>query len=207
MGYLISHDLTVKINSAYNILYIVHTIRYCVSNIVFWTFRDFFDSQYLSKSDFFNPSSAASLHMIIGRSCLWSPMSTTCSALLAIIGTIHWGSGHMPDSSIIICKKVKIPMKYHSQHTNLPRNQKEERRGITFRKHAYSNILKISPPKTESFQTRFWFFFHISAQNIDCGYSLEPHRRGGSNEYPKSMILSKNKKNNVYLFKPQFYYI
>ena len=25
--------------------------------------------------------------------------------------------------------------------------------------------------------------FHISAQNIDCGYSLEPPRRGGSNEY------------------------
>ena len=23
----------------------------------------------------------------------------------------------------------------------------------------------------------------ISAQNIDCGYSLEPPRRGGSNEY------------------------
>ena len=28
------------------------------------------------------------------------------------------------------------------------------------------------------------FFFYISAQNIDCGYSLEPPRRGGSNEYP-----------------------
>ena len=26
-------------------------------------------------------------------------------------------------------------------------------------------------------------FFHISAQYIDCGYSLEPPRRGGSNEY------------------------
>ena len=26
--------------------------------------------------------------------------------------------------------------------------------------------------------------FLISAQNIDCGYSLEPPRRGGSNEYP-----------------------
>ena len=25
--------------------------------------------------------------------------------------------------------------------------------------------------------------FHISSQNIDCGYSLEPPRRGGSNEY------------------------
>ena len=24
--------------------------------------------------------------------------------------------------------------------------------------------------------------FHISAQNIDCEYSLEPPRRGGSNE-------------------------
>ena len=49
--------------------------------------------------------------------------------------------------------------------------------------------------------------FHISAQNIDCGYSLELPRRGGSNEYPQSMFLSRNKKNNVYPCKPQFYYI
>ena len=26
--------------------------------------------------------------------------------------------------------------------------------------------------------------FHVSAQNIDCEYLLEPPRRGGSNEYP-----------------------
>ena len=39
--------------------------------------------------------------------------------------------------------------------------------------------------------------FHISAQNIDCVYSLEPPWRGGSNEYPHSMFLSSNKKNNV----------
>ena len=26
--------------------------------------------------------------------------------------------------------------------------------------------------------------FHISAQNIDYGYLLEPPHRGGSNEYP-----------------------
>ena len=32
-------------------------------------------------------------------------------------------------------------------------------------------------------------------------------RRCGSNEYPQSMILSRNKKNNVYSCKPQFYYI
>ena len=49
--------------------------------------------------------------------------------------------------------------------------------------------------------------FHISAQNMDCGYSLEPPRRGGSNEYPQSMVLSRNKKNNVYPCQPQFYYI
>ena len=45
-------------------------------------------------------------------------------------------------------------------------------------KHAYSNLLKISPPKTESFQIKI-VIFYISAQNIDYGYSLEPPRRGG----------------------------
>ena len=48
--------------------------------------------------------------------------------------------------------------------------------------------------------------FHISAQNIDCWYSLEPPRRGGSNEYSQSTSLSRNKKNSVYPCKPQFYY-
>ena len=48
---------------------------------------------------------------------------------------------------------------------------------------------------------------HISAQNIDCGYSLEPPQRGSSNEYPQSMFLSRNKKNNVFSCKPQFYNI
>ena len=75
------------------------------------------------------------------------------------------------------------------------------------RKHAYSNILKILPPKNENFQIKNPDIFVISAQNIDCGYSLEPPRRGGSNEYPQSMFLSRNKKNNVYPCKPQFYYI
>ena len=54
---------------------------------------------------------------------------------------------------------------------------------------------------TENFTTNKWKksdkksdIFHISAQNIDCGYSLEPHYRGGSNEYPQSMVLSRNEK-------------
>ena len=30
--------------------------------------------------------------------------------------------------------------------------------------------------------------FLIFAQNIDCGYTLEPPQRGGSNVYPQSMF-------------------
>ena len=33
-----------------------------------------------------------------------------------------------------------------------------------------------------------YLFFLFLLQNIDCGYSLEPPRRGGSNMYPQSMF-------------------
>ena len=67
-------------------------------------------------------------------------------------------------------------------------------RFTSLRKHAYSNILKILTPKNGSFQIKNSDILHISAQNIDSGYPLEPPRRGGSNEYPQSMFLSRNKK-------------
>ena len=66
------------------------------------------------------------------------------------------------------------------------------------RKHAYSNILKISPIKTENFQIKILIFFSSS-------HFCLKHRlwvRGGSNEYPQSMFLSRNMKNNVYPCKP-----
>ena len=66
---------------------------------------------------------------------------------------------------------------------------------------------KFHHQKPENFQIKNFDIFHISAQNIDCGHSLEPPRRCGSNGYPHSMFLSRNKKNNVYPCKPQFYYI
>ena len=69
---------------------------------------------------------------------------------------------------------------------------------MTITKHTYSNIFKISPPKTD--------IFHIYAQNIGCGYSLELPQWDSSNEYPQSMFLSRNKK--IYPpCTPQFYYI
>ena len=62
------------------------------------------------------------------------------------------------------------------------------------RRHTYSNILKILPAKNENFQMKNSDIFHISAQNIDCGYSLEPPRWGGSNEYPQSMFWTEIRK-------------
>ena len=46
--------------------------------------------------------------------------------------------------------------------------------------------------------------FLIFAQNIDCGYTVEPPRQGGSNEYPQSMFWSKNKKNRYTPAYPSF---
>ena len=38
-------------------------------------------------------------------------------------------------------------------------------------------------------------FFLFLLKNIDCGYSLEPPHRGGSNEYPTIFDLSRSMKN------------
>ena len=66
---------------------------------------------------------------------------------------------------------------------------------------------------TENFTTKNWKFsdknsdiFHIPAQNIDRGYSLEQHHRGGSMTSIHNLLLSRNKKNNVYPCKPVLLY-
>ena len=65
----------------------------------------------------------------------------------------------------------------------------------TLRKLAHSIHTDFLALKIENFQLKIFVIFLIFAQNIDCGYTLEPPRRGGSNEYPQSMFWSKNKKN------------
>ena len=55
----------------------------------------------------------------------------------------------------------------------------------------YTEIFKVV--KNENFQPINFDIFLIFAQNIDYGYTLEPPRQGGSNEYPQSMFWSKNK--------------
>ena len=66
----------------------------------------------------------------------------------------------------------------------------------------YTEIFSVV--KNENFQLTKFDIFLIFAQNIDCGYTLEPPRRGGSNEYPQSMFCSKNKKNRYTPAYPSF---
>ena len=58
--------------------------------------------------------------------------------------------------------------------------------------------------KNENFQKKICRIFLIFAQNIDCVYTLEPPRRGGSNEYPQSMFWCKDKKNRYTPAYPSF---
>ena len=48
--------------------------------------------------------------------------------------------------------------------------------------------------KNDNFRMKIFDIFLIFAQNTDRGYTLDPHQRGGSSEYPQSLFLSKNKK-------------
>ena len=107
--------------------------------------------------------------------------------------------------SIHISSLVKIPW-YLLKLLSGNENMGVSRADITAT-HLFKYIENLTTKKKENFQIRKSDIFHISAQNMDCGHSLEPPRRGGSNEYPQSMFLSRNKKNNVYPCKPQFYYI
>ena len=56
-------------------------------------------------------------------------------------------------------------------------------------------LYNFDPLKLHFYMVKLGFagvciIFVISAKNIDCGYSLEPPRRGGFNEYPQSMFCA-----------------
>ena len=58
--------------------------------------------------------------------------------------------------------------------------------------------------KMKNFARKILIFF-LFLLKTDCGYMLEPPRRGGSNEYPQSMFWSKNKKNRYTPAYPSFF--
>ena len=52
-----------------------------------------------------------------------------------------------------------------------------------------------------------YLIFLFLLQNIDCGYTLESPRRGGSSEYLQSVSWSRYKKNKYTPANPSFFYI
>ena len=73
-------------------------------------------------------------------------------------------------------------------------------------------LYKFDPLKPHSYAVKLGFtgvyiIFLISAQNIDCGYPLEPPRRGGSNEYPQSMffLAEIRKISDIFIWKFSFF--
>ena len=62
------------------------------------------------------------------------------------------------------------------------------------RKHTYI-ILTPLKPHFYIVKLGYTLLFLFLLENIDCGYSLEPPRRGGSNKYPQSMFWAEIWKN------------
>ena len=76
-------------------------------------------------------------------------------------------------------------------------------------KHDYGaasgkHVRAMNTPLNPTFLWKNWgmqgytYFSYFLLQNIDCGYSLEPPRRGGSNVYPQSMFRARQGGSNVY---------
>ena len=83
---------------------------------------------------------------------------------------------------------------FDGQHRHyIPKKQSN-----SLRKHVYSNTLKISPLKTESFQIKILIFFT---------YFCSKHRLRALVRTVSALFFSRNEKNNVYPCKSQFYYI
>ena len=98
-------------------------------------------------------------------------------------------------------------VEHKSHYTPLSFEVKQSKRHIPeiwtcTKSRCFYAIYENTPIKyIEKFTTKTWKFsdknsdiFHISAQNLDCGYSLELPRRGGSNEYPQSMFWAEIRK-------------
>ena len=53
----------------------------------------------------------------------------------------------------------------------------------------FKSIENFTTEKMQILRQKKSYISQIYPQNIDCGYPLEPPRRGGSNEYPQSMFF------------------
>ena len=79
-------------------------------------------------------------------------------------------------------------------HAQTETNEVSRHQQFAFNAYITKTCLYIFDPLKPHFYivklgfTWVFIMFLISAQNIDCVYSLEPPRRGGSNEFSQSMF-------------------
>ena len=78
-----------------------------------------------------------------------------------------FSSSHVPQYALLLYTCIDIILIWDIHYENMP-----------IQIHVYRNFTNKDKEIIKNSDN-----FHISAQNIDCGYSLEPPRRGGSNEY------------------------
>ena len=72
------------------------------------------------------------------------------------------------------------------------RNARKKRYAYVFaitKTRIFKYIENFTTKKGNFSDKKILTFFHISALNIDCGYSLEPPRRGVCDEYPQCMFF------------------
>ena len=107
------------------------------------------------------------------------------------------------------CKMRIIYDSCHQAYWDVMKNVARSNRQIVklIKKAKKKLLISITRPLKyiDNFTTKNWKFsdtnsdiFHNPAQNIDCGYSLEPLRRGGSITSIQNLcFLSRNKTRNV----------
>ena len=89
---------------------------------------------------------------------------------------------------------IKYVFKYKKISATVQQNKNRKFQNVKSWHYENTPMLNIDLSlvvKIENFQQKIFDIFLIFAQNIDCGYTLEPPRLGGPNEYPQSMFWSK----------------
>ena len=82
-------------------------------------------------------------------------------------------------------------------------NSQKSRSGLITKTSLFKYIENYTSKKF-FFQIKILIFFFIFLLKTDCGYSLEPPRRGGSNEYPQSIFLTEIRKIMYATVNPSF---
>ena len=83
---------------------------------------------------------------------------------------------------------------------------------IYSKKHTKKCLYNFDPLKPHFYIVKLGFTgvyisFLISSQNMDGEYSLQPPRRGGSNEYPQYMFWAENMENIIFFLSEIFHFL